>query len=896
MASLNSFGTRQTLPGTNHVFYNLTALEKNGFAAVSQLPATIKIILESLLRSENGHDITKAHIESVARWSGKTKSQDELPFKPSRVVLQDFSGVPCLVDFAAMRTAMKQAGGDPKKIEPIIPTDLVIDHSIQVDYAGSSDALDRNMKLEAERNNERYAFMKWGQAAFKKLRVVPPGVGIIHQVNLEYLAQGVCTEQEGNTSVVYPDSCVGTDSHTTMINGLGIVGWGVGGIEAEAVMLGQPIYLLMPEVIGVRVTGTVRAGVTATDIALYVTQLLRKKKVVEKFVEFFGAGLSALNLPDRATIANMCPEYGATMGFFPSDDETLKYLRKTGRSSEQVTLVEQYLKAQGLFRTSSTPDADYTDVVELNLGDVVPSLAGPKRPQDRVNVSDMKHSFTQALSKPTAENGYALAANQLGAKSAIEGTGVEIGHGAVVIAAITSCTNTSNPSVMLGAGILAKKAVELGLTVPAYVKTSMAPGSRVVHEYLKKAGLMPALEQLGFHTVGFGCTTCIGNSGPLRDEVIKAVEGGNIVAAAVLSGNRNFEGRISPQAKANYLASPPLVVAFAIAGRVDIDLETEPLGTGKNGKPVYLKDIWPTTADLAQCEEAAASPELFKSVYENINRFSDAWANLKVDASDIYPWDAASTYIQNPPFFEGFSMNIKTLKPIVGAKILAVLGDSVTTDHISPAGNIAKNSPAGKYLIENGVAVADFNSYGARRGNDRVMVRGTFANIRLKNRMLDGAEGGDTLLLPEKQKMSIYDAAVAYKQRGIALVIVAGKEYGTGSSRDWAAKGSNLMGVKAVLAESYERIHRSNLVGMGVLPLQFKDGESAASRGITGFEQVAIGLEDSVEPLQDIVVTVDHVDGTTSRFAMTCRLDTPVEVAYFKQGGILPATLRSMLK
>jgi aconitate hydratase len=823
---------------------------------------------------------------------------EEIPFKPARVLMQDFTGVPAVVDLAAMRSAMARLGGDPQKINPIIPVDLVIDHSVQVDVFGTPLALLRNAELEFERNRERYEFLRWGQQAFDNFRVVPPASGIVHQVNLEYLAKCVQTRPVDGGALAFPDSLVGTDSHTTMINGLGVLGWGVGGIEAEAVMLGQPIFMLMPEVVGFRLTGGLREGVTATDLVLTVTQMLREKGVVGRFVEFYGPGLRSMSLPDRATLGNMAPEYGATMGFFPIDQETLRYLRGTGRPEETVRLVERYTKEQGLFRTDDTPDPEFTDTAELDLGDVEPSLAGPKRPQDRVPLERMKLTFLETLRAPVEQRGYGLPEGAVESRALVRtnGTGEEIGHGAVVIAAITSCTNTSNPSVMLGAGILAKKAVERGLQVKPYVKTSLAPGSKAVTDYLAEAGLASYLEQLGFHTVGYGCTTCIGNSGPLSEPVEDAITSGNLVVAGVLSGNRNFEGRIHPSVKANYLASPPLVVAYALAGRVDIDLTREPLGCGTDGQPVYLHDIWPTHAEIAREMERVLHPETFRKEYEGIEQSNERWNATPVSGGARYRWDPNSTYIQEPPFFVDLSPEVPPIASIENARVLVKVGDSITTDHISPAGFIAKNSPAGQYLIGLGVEPKDFNSYGARRGNDRVLTRGTFANIRLKNQLAPGTEGGWTTYLPTNEVMSIYDAAQEYREDGTPLLVLAGKEYGTGSSRDWAAKGTMLLGIKAVLAESYERIHRSNLIGMGVLPLQFKRGENADSLGLTGREIYTIHVHDELRPGEDVQVEVVDANGGQRTLTVVSRLDTPVEVDYYRSGGILQSVLRSFLK
>ncbi len=877
--------------------YALQALENKSGIAVSKLPFSIKILLESVLRNCDNSIINEQDVLNLAQWQASNPSLKEVPFKPARVILQDFTGVPSLVDLAAMRSAMKRLGGDPQKIEPLIPCDLVIDHSVQIDSFGEARSLVFNMDLEFKRNRERYEFLKWGQQAFKKFGVVPPGVGIIHQVNLEYFARGVFTDNSGTETLVYPDSLVGTDSHTTMINGLGIVGWGVGGIEAEAVMLGQPLYMLAPQVVGFKLSGAVPQGATATDIALKVVEMLRQKGVVGKFVEFYGPGVGSMSLPDRATIANMAPEYGATMGFFPMDNESLNFLRRTGRSDDLVDLVERYTKEQGLFRTDQTPDPEFSDTIELDLGDVVPSLAGPKRPQDRINLSDMKKTFQDILTAPAEKRGFSLEDKDLTRKASLDmNGGYELKHGSVVIASITSCTNTSNPSVMLGAGLLAKKAVEKGLKVPGYVKTSLAPGSRVVTDYLDKAGLTEYLEKLGFHTVGYGCATCIGNSGPLPEAVSSAIKEQDLVAASVLSGNRNFEGRVNPYTKANYLASPPLVVAYAIAGTVDVDLENEPLGKTSSGESVYLKDIWPTQKEILSYVEKAADAKVFKKMYADVNSYSQQWNDIPVTTSALYQWQADSSYIQEPPFFIDMQPNPEPISSIYNARVLALLGDSVTTDHISPAGAIPEDSPAATYLKSMGIEPQDFNSYGSRRGNDRIMVRGTFGNIRLKNLLAPGTEGGVTLHLPEKQQMWIYDAAEMYKKENTPLVVLAGKEYGTGSSRDWAAKGTLLLGVKTVIAESFERIHRSNLVGMGVLPLQFNENESAKSLGLTGYEQYSIQLTNDLQPMQGINVNAVDETGKTTSFTVTLRLDTPVEITYYRQGGILQTVLRDMLK
>ncbi len=897
MTSTNTdfFGARDTFDtgsGTAAI-YRLSQLEKKGIAKIDRLPFSIKVLLESVLRSYDGHIVTEDDVKTLANFNAKSPAQVEVPFHLARVIMQDFTGVPAIVDLAAMRSAAQRLGGDPAKINPLIPVDLVIDHSVQVDYYGQPNALRLNADIEFERNHERYEFLRWGQQAFDNFRVVPPATGIVHQVNLEYLAK-VVLQRNG---VAFPDTLVGCDSHTTMINGLGVVGWGVGGIEAEAVMLGQPLYILTPKVVGFKLHGELREGVTATDLTLTVTQILRKHGVVDKFVEFYGKGLDQIGLADRATIANMSPEYGATMGYFPIDFETLNYLRRTGRSNEEVVLVERYAKEQSLFRSDSSPDPEFTETLELDLSSVEPSLAGPKRPQDRVTVSAMKQSFEKSLVAPINDRGFALTENDLNRKSAVKDQNSEIKHGSVVIAAITSCTNTSNPSVMLGAGLLAKKAVERGLKPPVYVKTSMAPGSKVVTEYLNDAGVLPYLEQIGFGVVGYGCTTCIGNSGPLSEAVTNAINDGNLVAAAVLSGNRNFEGRVNPMTKANYLASPPLVVAYALAGTVDIDLTTEPIGLDKNGKPVMLKEIWPTQKEVGDAMAQSVKPEMFKKSYGNVFGENAQWNEIPVAGGELYDWTEESTYIQEPPFFDGLTLAVKPIQPISDLRVLAIFGDSMTTDHISPASNIAESSPAGLYLKSKGVQKKDFNQYGARRGNDRVMTRGTFANIRLKNAMVPGVEGGVTIKYPDNKPMTIYDAAMAYKAEGRSLVVIAGKEYGTGSSRDWAAKGPYLQGVKVIIAESFERIHRSNLVGMGILPLQFKEGQNAASLGLTGKEVIDIvGLDDNLKPRQDVTVKTKKDDGSIVEFKATVRIDTPIEVEYYRNGGILHTVLRKLVK
>ncbi|MFQ5846575.1 MAG: aconitate hydratase AcnA [Candidatus Methylomirabilales bacterium] len=880
------------------IIYHLDRLEKAGLGSISRLPFSIKVLLEAVLRHCDGTMVRDEDVAALAGWQAGNPTHREVPFKPARVILQDFTGVPSVVDLAAMRSAMKRLGGDPARINPAVPVDLVIDHSVQVDVFGSPIALERNAEIEFARNRERYEFLRWGQHAFDNFRVVPPATGIVHQVNLEFLAKVVLARTEGDDVLLFPDTLVGTDSHTTMINGLGVLGWGVGGIEAEAVMLGQPLYFVTPKVVGFKLHGRLPEGVTATDLVLTVTQMLRKKGVVDKFVEFYGSGLSQMALPDRATVANMAPEYGATVGFFPVDDETLRYLRRTGRTDEEIRRVERYCKEQGLFRTDRTPDPEFTETLELDLGTVEPSLAGPKRPQDRVPLTAMKERFRASLTAPVKERGFGLSAGELSRAAAVRfnGTKASLGHGSVVIAAITSCTNTSNPSVMLGAGLLARRAVERGLKVPPYVKTSLAPGSKVVTEYLQAAGLTPYLAELGFHLVGYGCTTCIGNSGPLPPTVAKAISENQLVAAAVLSGNRNFEGRIHPLAKANYLASPPLVVAYALVGTVDIDLTREPLGTDRQGEPIYLRDIWPTQEEIAETMGQAIQPEMFQRIYGNVWEGNPTWNAIPVGVGELYAWNAQSTYIQEPSFFTDLKPEPSPIGNIRGARVLALLGDSVTTDHISPAGDIPVDGPAGRYLIERGLEKKDFNSFGSRRGNDRVMVRGTFANIRLKNRLVPGTEGGVTVHFPDGQRMSIYDAAMRYQAEGVPLVVVAGKEYGSGSSRDWAAKGTLLLGVKAVLAESYERIHRSNLVGMGVLPLQFTQGENAATLGLTGQEVFDItGLSDDIQPEQGVIVTAVRPDGTKLNFTAVARLDSPVDVDYYRNGGILQTVLRNFL-
>lgn len=952
----NLFNTRQTFKtgtGEDGVFYSLPQLEREGIGEISRLPVSIRIVLESVLRNYDEKKVSEQDVRNLAGWGANAERNEEIPFTVARVILQDFTGVPLLVDLAAMRSAVERMGRDSSVIEPLVPVDLVIDHSVQVDYAGSETAYQRNMEMEFRRNEQRYRFLKWGTQAFNGFRVVPPGIGIVHQVNLEYLAKGVF-EKDG---VYFPDTLVGTDSHTTMINGLGIVGWGVGGIEAEAGMLGQPVYFLTPDVIGVHMTGSLPEGATATDLVLRVTELLREAKVVGKFVEFFGEGAADLPATDRATIANMAPEYGATMGFFPPDEKTIDYFRATGRSEEQLETIQNYFTAQGLFGVPRKGEIDYTNVIELDLATISPSVAGPKRPQDRIELPDLDDKFEELFVKPATEGGFGKTAEQLeerhfitvGAQVAgiatgggeqsstsiplpvINNTNVEntntwtetemvnnrptpdrvdasdteeepqtttVGHGDVLIAAITSCTNTSNPSVMLAAGIVAKKAAERGMKVPDYVKTSLAPGSRVVTEYLQKTGLQQYLDAIGFNLVGYGCTTCIGNSGPLDPAIEEAIIEHDLVAASVLSGNRNFEARVHQNVKANFLMSPPLVVAFALAGTVTKDITKEPIGQDKDGNDVYLKDIWASLEEVKELMQAAFDPETYKKLYSEFAEQNPLWNQIPTITGKVYEWDESSTYIQEPPYFEDFSMETGEFSDIKGARALAIFGDSVTTDHISPAGAIKPTSPAGLYLQEQGVEPQDFNSYGSRRGNDRVMLRGTFANVRIKNLMVAPKEGGFTCFMPDGEEMTIYDAAMRYKENNTPLVIIAGQEYGTGSSRDWAAKGTRLMGVKAVIAESFERIHRSNLVGMGVLPLQFKEGESAQTLNLDGSETFdLVGLEESeVKPRQNVTLRINRADGTTDEAQLTLRIDTPIEIDYYKGGGILPYVLRQLLK
>jgi aconitate hydratase len=882
----NSFKTRDTLNVGAQAFqvHRLEVLEKQGVATLAKLPFSLRVLLENLLRFEDGQTVHPEDIRFLAGWT-PNGAQKEIAFMPARVLLQDFTGVPAVVDFATMREAMKRMGGNPKRINPLFPAELVIDHSVQVDSFGSANAFGLNAELEFQRNVERYAFLRWGQTAFQNFKVVPPDTGICHQVNLEYLARVVCAMPSGNKFEAYPDSVVGTDSHTTMVNALGVFGWGVGGIEAEAAMLGQPSSMLIPEVVGFRLHGKLSEGATATDLVLTVTEMLRKKGVVGKFVEFYGTGLSSLSVPDRATIANMAPEYGATMGFFPVDAETLAYLQFTGRTHEQIALVEAYCKEQFLFRTDSTPEPLFSDKLELDLASVESTVAGPKRPQDRVPLRQAKSSFTKVV-EGTPDKHVAVRNN---------GDSFDLSSGAVVIAAITSCTNTSNPSLMLGAGLLAKKAVERGLQIKPWVKTSLAPGSKVVTDYLAASGLNVFLDKLKFNLVGYGCTTCIGNSGPLPDAIGAAIKDNNLVAVAVLSGNRNFEGRIHPLVRANYLASPPLVVAYALAGRMDLDLTTESLGQGSDGKPVFLRDIWPTPQEIESTVRASVTTAMYLKQYGEVFEGDAHWKSMKVPEGDLYQWDPKSTYIKLPPYFENMPKTPPALADIHDARVLAILGDSVTTDHISPAGSIPVDSPAGKYLVANGVKPHEFNSYGARRGNHEVMVRGTFANIRLRNQLAPGTEGGWTLYLPGGEKMSIYDAAVKYREAGVPLVVIAGKEYGSGSSRDWAAKGTRLLGARVVIAESYERIHRSNLIGMGVLPLEFQRGETRESLGLTGHEVFSIEGVVSLAPGSAITVHAKSPDGKEKRFTATARVDTPEEVSYYRHGGILQYVLRQML-
>src|ERR1700716_3221232 len=922
MTSLDSFKSRKTLKvgGKTYVYYSLPAAEKNGLKGISRLPYSMKVLLENLLRNEDGRTVKKDDIVAVSKWLKKRALEHEIAFRPARVLMQDFTGVPAVVDLAAMRNAMQALGGDAEKINPLVPVDLVIDHSVIVNFFGDNKAFGKNVVEECKQNQERYEFLKWGQKAFSNFSVVPPGTGICHQVNLEYLAQTVWTKKEKlkidgkpvQMELAYPDTLVGTDSHTTMVNGLAVLGWGVGGIEAEAAMLGQPYSMVLPEVIGVKLTGKLKEGVTATDLVLTVTQMLRKRGVVSKFVEFFGAGLANLSIADRATIGNMAPEYGATCGFFPVDDDTLHYLRDTGRTSERVALVAAYAKAQGLYRTKTTPDPIFTDVLKLELSQIEPSLAGPKRPQDRVALKDVKAGFTLAMEKEFNKGGgdakdfdlhpaLATSSHKNFAKAGgskrvpVEGRDHDLGHGDVVIAAITSCTNTSNPNVMIGAGLLARKAVAKGLTVKPWVKTSLAPGSQVVAEYLDKSGLQKDLDKLGYNLVGFGCTTCIGNSGPLAPEISKAINDKDLVAAAVLSGNRNFEGRVNPDVRANYLASPPLVVAYALAGSMLKDLSTEPLGTGKGGKKVFLKDIWPTSREVNSIIRKTITKQMYTKKYADVFKGDSNWRKISVKGALTYGWDKRSTYVQNPPYFVGMTRHPTPLTDIVDARVLVLLLDSITTAHISPAGAIKLDSPAGKYLTDHKVKQADFNQYGTRRGNHEGMMRGTFANIRLKNQMVPGVEGGVTVHYPSRQKMPIYDAAMRYKNEHVPLVVMAGREYGTGSSRDWAAKGAALLGIRAVVCQSFERIHRSNLIGMGVIPLCFEEGTSWQTLGLKGSEQVTIrGLQGELKPRQRLIAEIVAADGGLKRVPLVCRIDTLDELEYFKSGGILQYVLRHL--
>jgi aconitate hydratase len=934
--------------GREGSLFSLPALEEQGIGKISRLPVSIRIVLESVLRNCDGKKVRRKDVETLAKWNAKKPANEEIPFVVARIVLQDFTGVPLVVDLAAMRSAVKEVGGDPKIIEPLVPVDLVVDHSVQVDFFGSARALQLNLDMEFKRNRERYQFLKWGQQAFKTFQLIPPGIGIVHQVNLEYLAKGVQHAKIDNREVYYPDTLVGTDSHTTMINGLGVVGWGVGGIEAEAGMLGQPVYFLTPEVVGMHMTGKLREGVTATDLVLHITEMLRAQKVVGKFVEFYGEGAASLPVPDRATIGNMSPEYGATMGFFPIDAESVAYLRATGRTEEQCAAFENYFRAQKMFGMPKKGEIDYSVDLELNLAEVQPAVAGPKRPQDRINLPALGETFRSLLKKPVKEGGYGKADVDLSAKHLVQlngsapidgdmpstdqGGGVEgaeernklemvanrptpdtakeieestadpfhhgqskIGHGTVLIAAITSCTNTSNPSVMLAAGLLAKKAVERGMKVDPAVKTSLAPGSRVVTDYLDKTGLQKYLDQLGFNLVGYGCTTCIGNSGPLHPNLEKAINEFDLVAASVLSGNRNFEARVHQNIKANFLMSPPLVVAFALAGRVDVDLSKEPIGKGKDGD-VYLRDLWPSLTEIRDAMQSALTPEVFRKLYRDFADQNPKWNEIPSSTGEVYQWDEQSDYIHEPPFFQNFSMEAGKIGNIVNARPLGIFGDSVTTDHISPAGAIKATSPAGEYLKSRGIDPADFNSYGSRRGNDLVMTRGTFANVRIKNLMVPGIEGGVTKHFPDGKQMSIFDAAMLYQKENVPLIILAGHEYGTGSSRDWAAKGTKLLGVKAVIAASYERIHRSNLVGMGVLPLQFLDGVTAESLGLDGSQTFSInGLSDDLQPGQQLTIELKTSDGQTRYFPVKVRIDTPIEIDYYRHGGILPFVLRQLL-
>jgi aconitate hydratase len=899
--SIDYYGAEATLPtdvGDFRIF-RLDALEKEGLTKLHYLPYSIRILLESLLRQQDGNEITSSHVADLAAWSAQANSRSDIPFLPARVIMQDFTGVPALVDLAAMRSALARLGGDPSAINPVIPVDLVIDHSVQVDFFASRQSLARNADIEFQRNRERYEFLRWGKEAFDNFRVVPPATGIVHQVNLEFLASVVQTMEADGQAIAFPDSLVGTDSHTTMINGLGVLGWGVGGIEAEAAILGKPLVMIAPDVIGFRLTGELADGATATDLVLRVTQILRRHGVVGKFVEFYGSGLSTMSLPDRATISNMAPEYGATVGFFPVDQETLRYLRLTGRDESLVKLVEQYCRQQHLFRTDDAPEPAYTQTIELDLASVETSLAGPKRPQDRIALADMKSSFQSTLMADVSEGGFGLEQGELARQIPISenGQSKELGHGAVVIAAITSCTNTSNPSVMVAAGLLAKNAVERGLKPYSHVKTSLAPGSRVVTDYLEQANLLEPLAQLGFNIVGYGCTTCIGNSGPLPAEVVKAISEGDLVAASVLSGNRNFEGRINPHVRANYLASPPLVVAYALVGTVDINLRDDPLGNDQNGEPVFLSEIWPSPTHVQAIIDQTIGPHMFNERYGDVFSGNETWNAIPISGGELYEWSQDSTYIQEPPFFVDLTAQLPEIKDIAGARILAILGDSITTDHISPAGAIPAEGPAGKYLIDKGVSPRYFNSFGSRRGNDRLMTRGTFGNIRIKNLLLPGVEGGETIHFPEGDRMSIFEAASRYQEQNTPLLVLAGKEYGAGSSRDWAAKGTLLLGVKAVLAKSFERIHRSNLVGMGVLPLQFMPGEGWEELGLAGDERFDVqAIERNLTPGGQVTVRATSDSGQVNEFKALIRVDTPAEIEYYRHGGILHMVLREMLE
>jgi len=894
---LGARATFERADGSEAVYYRLAALEENGWCTLSKLPFSIRVLLEASLRKLDGFLVTEDDVKRIAGWT-PGMSPAEIPFMPARVILQDFTGVPAVVDLAALRNAMVDLGGDPTKVNPLVPVDLVIDHSVQVDFSGRfADVCERNLEIEYKRNRERYEFLKWGQLNLANFTAVPPGRGIVHQVNLEYIAKVAAVGDDNGMPVYYPDSLVGTDSHTTMINGLGVLGWGVGGIEAEAVMLGQPVYMLTPEVVGFKLTGRLKPGVTATDMTLRIVQMLRKKGVVGKFVEFFGPGVGQMSLPDRATIANMAPEYGATCGFFPVDQVTLDFMRLTGRDEDHVANVERYYAAQGLLHDKNTPDPEFTDTLELDLAEVEPALAGPKRPQDRINLRDMQGAFNTSLTAPIGHSGHGIDADQLDATGTVtppEGDAYALNHGDVVIAAITSCTNTSNPSVMLGAGLLARNAVAKGLTLPPHVKPSLAPGSRVVTEYYDNAGLTDDLDKLGFAVVGYGCTTCIGNSGPLDAHIEKAIDEGDLIVSSVLSGNRNFEGRVHQKVKANFLASPPLVVAYALAGTVNIDLQNDPIGTGSDGNPVYLKDIWPSDEEIQAVIKQSINPEIFRKRYADVTE-EPRWDSIEAVESDLYGWRKESTYIQLPPFFQGMTPDVPPIAPIEGARVLLKMGDSVTTDHISPAGAFPADQPAGQYLVSNGVEKKDFNSFGSRRGNHEVMMRGTFANVRIRNQIAPGTEGGYTTYFPTGEVEFVYDAAMKYVESGTPLVVLAGTQYGTGSSRDWAAKGTLLLGIKAVISKSFERIHRSNLVGMGVLPLCFKDGEGADELGLDGTETFSFpGLNDDVKPLSDLEVVATKADGTEVKFMTTVRLDTPVEVEYYRNGGILHTVVRKL--